>query len=88
MNSEDERWLTEVHHNTPDAPTTHHAKLTVVADLALQMQAEGQGIVLDQFGNRDNPRAHYRGTGPEILDQTNGRITHFVSSMGTTGELL
>ena len=52
------------------------------------MQAEGQGIVLDQFGNRDNPRAHYRGTGPEILDQTNGRITHFVSSMGTTGERL
>ena len=44
-------------------------------------------MVLDQFGNADNPLGHYRGTGPELWEQTNGRITHFVSSMGTTGAL-
>ena len=53
-------------------------------DLALAMQAQGQGKVLDQFSNSDNPQAHYEGTGPEIWRQTDGRITHFVSSMGTT----
>ena len=53
-------------------------------DLALQMQAEGKGIVLDQFNNTDNPAAHYVSTGPELWQQTNGSITHFVSSMGTT----
>jgi cysteine synthase B len=57
-------------------------------DLALQMQAEGRGKVLDQFGNRDNPLAHYRGTGPEIWRQTEGRITHFISAMGTTGTIM
>ncbi len=57
-------------------------------DLALQMQAEGRGKVLDQFGNPDNPLAHYTTTGPEIWQQTNGRITHFVSSMGTTGTIM
>lgn len=56
-------------------------------DLALAMQAEGRGRVLDQFGNDDNWRAHYRGTGPEIWAQTGGRITHFVSAMGTTGTI-
>jgi cysteine synthase B len=50
------------------------------------MQECGQGVVLDQFGNLDNPLGHYRGTGPEVWEQTGGRITHFVSSMGTTGE--
>lgn len=54
-------------------------------DLALAMQARGEGIVLDQFANQDNPQAHYEGTGPEIMRQTAGQITHFVSSMGTTG---
>ncbi len=57
-------------------------------DLALQMQAEGKGTVLDQFANMDNPEAHYRGTGPEIWRQTEGRVTHFVSSMGTTGTIM
>ena len=57
-------------------------------DLALKMQAEGQGTVLDQFGNPDNPRAHMVGTGPEIWRQTDGTISHLVSSMGTTGTIM
>jgi len=57
-------------------------------DLALKMQAEGKGKVLDQFGNGDNPLAHYRTTGPELWQQTSGLITHFISSMGTTGTIM
>ncbi|MEM8560789.1 MAG: cysteine synthase CysM [Pseudomonadota bacterium] len=57
-------------------------------DLAMSMQAQGEGRVLDQFANSDNPRAHLTGTGPEIWRQTNGTVTHFVSSMGTTGTIM
>lgn len=57
-------------------------------DLALQMQDEGKGIVLDQFANADNPLAHIEGTGPELWQQTHGQISHFVSAMGTTGTIM
>jgi cysteine synthase B len=56
-------------------------------DLAERMQAEGKGHMLDQFANEDNPRIHYETTGPELWEQTQGRITHFVSAMGTTGTI-
>lgn len=57
-------------------------------DLAKQMQAEGVGLVLDQFNNIDNPAAHFASTGPEIWQQSQGQVTHFVSSMGTTGTIM
>lgn len=57
-------------------------------DLAIQMEKEGKGRVLDQFSNMDNPLAHYETTGPEIWRDTNGKITHFVSAMGTTGTIM
>ena len=64
------------------------ASMEGARDLALEMQARGEGHVLDQFSNPDNPLAHYEGTGPEIWRDTGGAITHFVSSMGTTGTIM
>lgn len=79
------------------AMTAYGAKLISVSkeegmegarDLALALQQKGQGTVLNQFANKDNPEAHYRSTGPEIWQQTHGTITHFVSAMGTTGTIM
>ena len=68
---------------TPKAGSMESAR-----DMAAKMQAAGEGIILDQFSNGDNPLAHYETTGPEIWRDTGGRITHFVSSMGTTGTIM
>ena len=62
--------------------------MEMARDVAERMRDEGKGIILDQFANPDNPLSHYRGTGPEIWRETEGRITHFVSSMGTTGTIM
>jgi len=67
---------------------TQEQSMEGARDLALQMQDEGKGIVLDQFNNPDNSEAHYFSTGPEIWRQTQGEITHFVSAMGTTGTIM
>ncbi len=64
------------------------ASMEGARDLAKEMEARGEGHVLDQFSNPDNPRAHYEGTGPEIWRDTRGEVTHFVSSMGTTGTIM
>ncbi len=64
------------------------ASMEGARDLADKMAREGKGKVLDQFSNPDNPRAHYEGTGPELWRDTDGRLTHFVSSMGTTGTIM
>jgi cysteine synthase B len=68
--------------------TPKDGSMELARDVAMKLQAEGEGIVLDQFGNPDNPLAHYEGTGPEIWRDTEGKVTHFVASMGTTGTIM
>jgi cysteine synthase B len=68
--------------------TPKEGGMEATIDLARRMVAEGRGIMLDQFSNPDNPRAHYEGTGPEIWRDTRGAVTHFVSAMGTTGTIM
>lgn len=84
----DERKLSMSAYGAELVEVDRDAGMEGARDLALQMQAEGRGIVLDQFGNEDNPLAHYEGTGPEIWQQTRGLVTHFVSAMGTTGTIM
>jgi len=67
---------------------TQEQGMEYARDLALEMQKNGEGVVLDQFSNLDNPIAHYEGTGPEIWKDTQGKVTHFVSAMGTTGTIM
>lgn len=69
-------------------PVTQAAGMEGARDLALAMEARGEGKVLNQFANQDNPLAHYQGTGEEIWHDTHGKITHFVSAMGTTGTIM
>ncbi|MEZ0245103.1 MAG: cysteine synthase CysM, partial [Methylophilaceae bacterium] len=68
--------------------TPKAGSMELARDTADKMQAEGKGVILNQFANPDNPLAHYEGTGPEIWRDTDGKITHFVSSMGTTGTIM
>jgi cysteine synthase B len=68
--------------------TPREGGMEMARDIAEKMRDEGKGIILDQFANPDNPLSHYEGTGPEIWRDTQGRITHFVSSMGTTGTIM
>ena len=68
--------------------TPKEGAMELARDVAMKLQVEGEGIVLDQFGNSDNPLAHYETTGPEIWRDTGGKITHFVASMGTTGTIM
>lgn len=68
--------------------TPKEGGMEMARDVAEKMRDEGKGVILDQFANPDNPLAHYEGTGPEIWRDTQGRVTHFVSSMGTTGTIM
>ncbi len=68
--------------------TPKQGGMELARDMAERMRDEGKGVILDQFGNPDNPEAHFDGTGPEIWRQTGGEITHFVSAMGTTGTIM
>ncbi|WP_416885126.1 cysteine synthase CysM [Marinospirillum sp.] len=87
-NSSDERKWSMQAYGAELLLVSKEASMEGARDLALQLEREGRGKVLNQFGNSDNPLAHYRSTGPEIWQQTQGQVTHFVSSMGTTGTIM
>lgn len=87
-NATEERKASMMAYGAELIEVTQEAGMEGARDLALKMQAEGHGKVLDQFSNLDNPQMHYETTGPEIWRQTQGKITHFVSSMGTTGTIM
>lgn len=87
-NASEERKLAMTAYGAQLILVSDEAGMEGARDLAEQMQADGKGKLLDQFGNADNPEAHYRGTGPEIWQATKGQVTHFVSSMGTTGTIM
>ena len=87
-NSSDERKASMSAYGAELILVTEKQGMEGARDLAQQMQVEGKGKVLDQFANQDNPNAHYMHTGPEIWRDTKGGITHFVSSMGTTGTIM
>jgi cysteine synthase B len=87
-NLSEERKVTMSVYGAELISVTKEQGMEYARDLALQMQADGKGKVLDQFANPDNPMAHYLTTGPEIWNDTNKEVTHFVSSMGTTGTIM
>ena len=87
-NSTEERKASMIAYGAELIEVTQEEGMEGARDLALKMESEGQGKVLDQFSNLDNPRMHYETTGPEIWCQTQGKITHFISSMGTTGTIM
>ncbi|MEO8627685.1 MAG: cysteine synthase CysM [Betaproteobacteria bacterium] len=87
-NSSEERRQTMAAFGSKIVLTPKDGGMEMARDVAQQMQARGEGIILDQFANPDNPLAHYETTGPEIWADTRGSVTHFVSSMGTTGTIM
>lgn len=87
-NMTDERKATMLAYGAELVLVTEEQGMEYARDTALDMAARGEGLILDQFANPDNWGAHYKATGPELWDSTEGRITHFVSSMGTTGTIM
>ncbi|MFT5064023.1 MAG: cysteine synthase B [Gammaproteobacteria bacterium] len=87
-NASQERVMTMKAFGAEVIPVSQAAGMEGARDLALAMEARGEGTVLNQFSNSDNPLAHYTGTGEEIWRDTNGQVTHFVSAMGTTGTIM
>ena len=87
-NMSEERRMTMSVYGAELISVTKEQGMEYARDLALQMQSDGEGVVLDQFANPDNPDAHYKTTGPELWNGTEQQITHFVSSMGTTGTIM
>jgi cysteine synthase B len=83
-----ERWQTMRAYGAELVLTQRDGGMELARDIATQMRDDGHGTILDQFANPDNPLSHVNGTGPEIWNDTGGRITHFVSSMGTTGTIM